>query len=1132
MSEIWVRVEDVEPGDGNWSNNVANKAITVQEDAITVDINGDGDYTSIQAAIDNATEGETIRVWAGTYEEEIMVNTTLSLIGNGSTDTTIKGSRGLKTNTVIVNADHCNISGFNITDGGRDNGDAGLKIFSDWNTIQNNNISNNGEDGLSIIEADHNLIDNNIMNSHKERGIVLDGANNNTISNLTCAYNTYGAIVDHHSNFNRIINSDFSNNEHHGVYLSDGSYNNTLDNLTIKFIESGNGIIFESNVHDNKIINSTITDELSDRENLNFASNSMNNVAINTVFSTITCDETSSLLVKNYLVVQVLSDTAPLAGADVRVRDNPILYASSHYGGINPKTGVDGKIRPLLVTDRIYDGNSNATENTTTVEVYYQGNSVTVDVNMSIGHTELVYLDLFGVSPSSDLYYPHDTVSLTASLNQTSPANLTFTVLDPAGNALPQAAANLTTELHQRPLAADEHTVGLWHFDDAWGPTAADGSGEGNDGELAGGPEWVEGKLGKALEISEDTGPVNIEADPSLNFAGPITVEAWVRINAIDEERQRIVAKWENWESSNYNWILGTDNFDDYRFLVKNVGDPIEAVAPNSVEVGKWQHVMGVWNGTDTLLYVDGELVNMTEGPNARKDSDFGIGIGDSYNETRDILNGTSDEVRISDIARDISESQLYQRAQHSFRLGPRAAPGNYTVYANVTAGSGNEGGGSATTTFEVGALQAVTDREWYYQGENITAGAEYYDVNATNVTWELLDPEGEVVTTVADVRTSIDGWEYEADENTVGLWHFDEGYGDTAYDSSDEGNDGTLENGLTLNSGVIGMGLIFDGQDDYLEVPHHESIDFEGNDTFSIEFWFKRFSLSVDQQRFLVKGKGGDPENYAYDVRLYAENSSLSFMWESDNGQINQELFGPQILDLSWHHVATSWDGGSQKIYLDGFLVAEDTSSQGPGTDADRSLIIGGHPYFGGSDYFNGTLDEIRIINSFSISTQFNLFQSASSTMTLPASAAPGQWTLRATAADGALVAAKAIEVRPMLALGVPAGPGEGGSYTGGDAVNASAELYRGGAENLTFVLLDPEGQEVRNITVTGELGGWAYEADDATVGLWHFDEGDGDVAYDSSGNDINGEINETQWIDGRFDSTLYFDGDGDFID
>ncbi len=48
---------------------------------ITVDDEGDGNFTSIQDAVDNASIGDTILIYSGTYHEEVKINKTLLIIG-------------------------------------------------------------------------------------------------------------------------------------------------------------------------------------------------------------------------------------------------------------------------------------------------------------------------------------------------------------------------------------------------------------------------------------------------------------------------------------------------------------------------------------------------------------------------------------------------------------------------------------------------------------------------------------------------------------------------------------------------------------------------------------------------------------------------------------------------------------------------------------------------------------------------------------------------------------------------------------------------------------------------------------------------------------------------------------------
>ena len=57
---------------------------------ITVDSNGGGNYSSIQEAVNNAQNGDTILVSPGVYQENVEVNKELTILSNsalsGNTD--------------------------------------------------------------------------------------------------------------------------------------------------------------------------------------------------------------------------------------------------------------------------------------------------------------------------------------------------------------------------------------------------------------------------------------------------------------------------------------------------------------------------------------------------------------------------------------------------------------------------------------------------------------------------------------------------------------------------------------------------------------------------------------------------------------------------------------------------------------------------------------------------------------------------------------------------------------------------------------------------------------------------------------------------------------------------------------
>ncbi|MCI0497845.1 MAG: hypothetical protein L0Z54_06110 [Thermoplasmata archaeon] len=87
------------------------------------------DYSSIQDAHNASMAGDTINVYAGTYYEHLKINRTLTLTGNGSSDTIIDGSGS---GTVVrIRADSVSMSGFNVTNGGTSKPYSGIYIDGD-----------------------------------------------------------------------------------------------------------------------------------------------------------------------------------------------------------------------------------------------------------------------------------------------------------------------------------------------------------------------------------------------------------------------------------------------------------------------------------------------------------------------------------------------------------------------------------------------------------------------------------------------------------------------------------------------------------------------------------------------------------------------------------------------------------------------------------------------------------------------------------------------------------------------------------------------------------------------------------------------------------------------------------------
>jgi hypothetical protein len=71
--------------------------------------------------------------------------------------------------------------------------------------------------------------------------------------------------------------------------------------------------------------------------------------------------------------------------------------------------------------------------------------------------------------------------------------------------------------------------------------------------------------------------------------------------------------------------------------------------------------------------------------------------------------------------------------------------------------------------------------------------------------------------------------------------------------------------------------------------------------------------------------------------------------------------------------------------------------------------------------------------------------------------------------------------------------------------------------------------------VVISLMFAGLSYSKIDegSIIGMWLFDEGEGDVAEDASGNGNNGTlINSPKWVEGKFGGALEFSGAGDYVD
>ncbi|UCE36787.1 MAG: right-handed parallel beta-helix repeat-containing protein, partial [Thermoplasmata archaeon] len=190
---------------------------------------GSENHSTIQEGIDAADDGDVVFVYNGTYFEHVIVNKSISLIGEDRSKTYIDGNWNGDVVKIVV--DSVNISGFNIRRSGANWNDSGIELDNVQNCrISNNIITFNDNYGIFLNSSKRNQIIDNIASVSNYYAITLVDSSSNNIKNNTVAGNYYGIYLDY-SNRNNITNNSVLSADAYGIYLFYSDENNISANI-------------------------------------------------------------------------------------------------------------------------------------------------------------------------------------------------------------------------------------------------------------------------------------------------------------------------------------------------------------------------------------------------------------------------------------------------------------------------------------------------------------------------------------------------------------------------------------------------------------------------------------------------------------------------------------------------------------------------------------------------------------------------------------------------------------------------------------------------------------------------------------------------------------------------------------
>jgi hypothetical protein len=200
----------------------------------------------------------------------------------------------------------------------------------------------------------------------------------------------------------------------------------------------------------------------------------------------------------------------------------------------------------------------------------------------------------------------------------------------------------------------DNSDVDSGTIKDSWG---------GNDGSLSGGVTTGVPGVGGGQAFSFDGSDDAVNIGDVLGGLSQVTLSAWVKVTGSSS-------------NSNFNIIIGNsgayllsyqDDSDDFLFRVNLGGSKYDLLADISsvLNMGRY-HVIGVWDGSNQYIYVNGTLANQqaTSG-NMGNTSGKHMILGsldttaDGTAQSKYMFNGEIDEVRIYNEA--LSQQQIWK---------------------------------------------------------------------------------------------------------------------------------------------------------------------------------------------------------------------------------------------------------------------------------------------------------------------------------------------------------------------------------------------------------------------------------------------------------------------------------------
>ena len=189
-------------------------------------------------------------------------------------------------------------------------------------------------------------------------------------------------------------------------------------------------------------------------------------------------------------------------------------------------------------------------------------------------------------------------------------------------------------------------------------------------------------------------------------------------------------------------------------------------------------------------------------------------------------------------------------------------------------------------------------------------------------------------------------------------------GSGTTWFDLSGI-NNGTLTNGPSY-SNVNGGSIVFDGSNDHALLPSN-FFSFPSLNTFTINLWFKS-SQTLGGTLFGQQDTTNPSSATGWVPVIYLQTNGLIRIEPFWTGSASNAILSSSALnDNIWHNITTTFNAGTNQLYVDGNYVTQQTGRTLTSFTTTYYYILGAGYASGrglGTNYFSGNISNFSFYN------------------------------------------------------------------------------------------------------------------------------------------------------------------------